>query len=384
MGTYGAPIIALALVLASFGSQSSTAPPASEESIVDLSSWGAFEKLAKAEWFTREPGLTRVSIFTWVVPGKVLVGRHGPQDRMQINTKYADVVQRVERLSDGTFAITYTYEDGRTLASTAVLARDGAIIETLVDATGNRQRNVYYFKEDREGVIERSKLIGDQWVTSGVSIKDGVTREEQAAKAEAERRIKVELAAREARQRAAEEAAREAEREAERAEQWADRQAQEAREQAAYQRLSNLADSAARSARRSDNALQAIIANAGSQGIRQQREESAAPERNIATHNPPSQPQVKASPWEGNPPTTPSANSSKQCMSKAHKAEEAESGPSALEAQNALRAYAARNCRGRATLGPMQCSEPAGGYHRCTAIMSCPAQPYPCPTATQQ
>jgi hypothetical protein len=177
--------------------------------------------------------LQRTTVSNWLVPGKVLILRHGATERMKLGVKFADIVQRVElNPSTGKFAITYAYEDGRRLSAVGQIESDGVFSELLTAADGSQQRNLYPLDAPRKMRMVRQKHLGIGWTTTSTVVKIGETPAERAAREEADRK----LAAAEAAREAAEKARRRAEEEARWAEEEAEREAEEMESQAQQQR----------------------------------------------------------------------------------------------------------------------------------------------------
>lgn len=172
------------LACAVMGTVAISAPAAAQA--IDLQRWGAFGALDGIEWFSEGQVPQRVSIPTW--SGDALVIYHGVVARMQAGLKYADIVQRIEKDSTPTgFRITYSYEDGRKLIATGTLQPDGSVIETFTDFGGVARQNRYVTSGRKAKIIRRTKSSG-QWADGVATLKIGITRAEQQANLEAERR----------------------------------------------------------------------------------------------------------------------------------------------------------------------------------------------------
>ena len=207
--------------------------------------WGLFEDLARREWTTEKDARPRVSRFKWVEPGRVLVGRHGPQTRLAFgDARFADTVQRFERNpATGRIAVTYTYEDGRPpLRSTIVVQPDGSAVESFTDAKGIEKRNIYRLRGGTLNIIERQEKQGAAWASLGTTQRSGLTYEQIADN----KRMAEELAAAQVAAQRAQEQARiaqeQAQREADEAERQAAYEQQQAQQQTAQQDMPNMLD----------------------------------------------------------------------------------------------------------------------------------------------
>jgi hypothetical protein len=198
-----------------------------------IGDWGTLGRMVEPVWVTQGVPLQRTTVSNWLVPGKVLILRHGTTERMRLGAKFADIVQRVElNPSTGKFDITYTYEDGRKLSAVGQVEPDGVFSDLLTAADGSRQRNLYPLDTPRKMRIVRQKHLGAGWTTTSTVVKIGETPAERASREEADRKI----AAAEAARKVAEEARRRAEEEARWAEEEAEREADEMESQAQQQR----------------------------------------------------------------------------------------------------------------------------------------------------
>lgn len=194
--------------------------PAGGDAPVSGAGWGVLEQMIDPIWYTEGLAIQRMSIVKWSVPGKVLIIRHGPTERLRLGDKYADIVQRIERMPNGSFNILYSYEDGHTLAATGRVEADGTFVETLKNPDGSIQRNRYVLDNVRKMRIIRQKPEGSGWANISTATKTGETREERQAKLDAI---------------AAKHAAEQAMREAEEAQRRAEKEMADAQMQAAYE-----------------------------------------------------------------------------------------------------------------------------------------------------
>lgn len=241
-----------------------------------LGSWGVFNQMVGIQWYS-ENGSPRLSVFEWKDPGKVLIARHGTTLRMKAGYQFADIVQTIRSAGEpGRLSIHYSYEDGRSLDSDAIVQPDGKIVETYVDGAGVRQRNIYSLDAGRKMWIARAKLVDGNWIALGQSARTGVTVEEEQQAAAAKRR-EAELAQlREEAEQQAQQAARDAARAQEQAENDAISEMQQAQTQAIFQDMNNRTNLAAANAARASAALQTQLARIRASAAQQETDRARA------------------------------------------------------------------------------------------------------------
>lgn len=148
------------------------------------STWGIFEDAAERQWRTEHEPRARVTLYRWVVAGRILTVHHGFESRLRLgNEKFADTIQTLVLDPDtGKIASTYTYEDGRRpLKSIIEIQPGGSAIETFTDISGKKRRNIYRAPESAVNLIERQELRAEAWASLGVTRKIGLTEDQLAA-----------------------------------------------------------------------------------------------------------------------------------------------------------------------------------------------------------
>lgn len=251
-----------------------SAQPVGGDAPVSGAGWGVLEQMIDPIWYTEGLAVQRMSTVAWSVPGKVLIIRHGPTERLKLGAKYADIVQRIERNPNGSFTILYSYEDGHTLSATGAVEADGTFVETIKNPDGSIQRNRYVLDNDRKMRIIRQKPQGTGWANISIAVKNGETRAERQAKLDA---IAAQRAAEQA-QRDAEEAQQRAEREQQQAEddaRYAQEQAEEeaerdAQRQRNWDALQNMQQQAQQQAAQSEANFQRFLGGLREQEARKQ------------------------------------------------------------------------------------------------------------------
>lgn len=405
------------------------AEPIGGEPAVDITDWGTLGDMIEPVWVTQGLPVQRVTLTAWLVPGKVLILRHGTTDRMKLGVKFADIVQRIElNPATGKFEILYSYEDGRTLRAVGQIEPDGTFAETLTTADGSPQRNLYRLDTPRKMRIVRQRRAGDGWTDASFAVKVGETPGERIARENEERRQREMLAAAERDRQEREEARRQAEQEAQWAEEEAEREEQDAEQAAQRQRswqmfqddmqgIVRKQQQDIEDSRRFRERIEADVAR-GQEQRRQREEESQrsstpaprapspgiilAPQQRapqprapvISSPRPvaPTSPPVQrvTSPVGSQPVTTPPPAPRKMCTAPARANSTGRMGTKNLadtraQLQSMLRTW----CGGKAAqVTNMSCKVSTGtaenGISMCDADYVCPGYTYACPGARQE
>lgn len=157
--------------------------------------WGVLREYPERIWTTAPSPSPRVTIYSWEVPGRVLVAMHGFDSmRQTVGDRFADTIQRMElneRSHD--IEVTYTYTDGRPALKSVMRAMpDGRLLESFSDHSGTRFRNTYFSKSARTSVLKRERFNGSQWIELPSTERHGTS----TAEAEQERLAAIDKAKR--------------------------------------------------------------------------------------------------------------------------------------------------------------------------------------------